>query len=124
MKGTVSLTGLFAELGLSPAGVASQVETGRLPFPFGLTRDGEPTWYRMEIERSRRKPRPPWDAGKRFWEMARVVQEFRADNQTIRSWVREGRLPGPFDRCAGRAFWNSASVEFYRRQRPHRTGAE
>ena len=58
------------------------------------------------------------------WDMARMVVKLRADDQTIRRWVREGRLPGATLRRGGRAFWNPADVEPYRRKRLHRIGAE
>jgi hypothetical protein len=58
------------------------------------------------------------------WDMARMVVNLRADDQTIRRWVREGRLPGPTLRCGGRAYWNPADVEPYLRKRLHRIGAE
>jgi hypothetical protein len=90
----VSLTGPCADQGLSPTEVAPQIETGQLPRLYGLTRDGEPTWHRVEIERSRREPCPLRAAGQRFWDMARVVQEFRADDQTIRCWSGRGDSPG------------------------------
>jgi hypothetical protein len=60
----------------------------------------------------------------RLWGMARMVQELRADDQTIRRWVREERLPGPCLRRKGRAYWDPAAVEFFRRQRLRRIGAE
>ena len=58
------------------------------------------------------------------WDMARMVVKLRADDQTIRRWVREGRLPRPILRRGGRAFWNPADVEPYRRKRLRRIGAE
>jgi hypothetical protein len=58
------------------------------------------------------------------WDMARMVVKLRADDQTIRRWVREGRLPGPILRRGGRAYWNPADVEPYRRKRLRRIGAE
>jgi hypothetical protein len=60
----------------------------------------------------------------RVWDMARMVVKLRADDQTIRRWVREGRLPGPTLRRRGRAFWNPADVEPYRRKQLHRIGVE
>jgi hypothetical protein len=59
-----------------------------------------------------------------LWDMARMIREFRADDQTIRRWVRERRLPGPCLRRDGRAFWDPSDVEFYRRKRLRRIGAE
>ena len=58
------------------------------------------------------------------WDMARMAVKLRADDQTIRRWVREGRLPGPTLRRGGRAYWNPADVGPYRRKRLHRIGAE
>jgi hypothetical protein len=58
------------------------------------------------------------------WDMARMVVKLRADDQTIRRWAREGRLPGPTLRRGGRAYWNPADVEPYRRKWLHRIGAE
>ena len=59
-----------------------------------------------------------------LWDMARMILEFRADDQTVRRWVREGRLPRPSLRRNGRAFWNPADLDFFRRQRLRRIGAE
>ena len=59
-----------------------------------------------------------------LWGMARMVNELRADDQTIRRWVREGRLVGPILRRGGRAYWDPADIDFFRRQRLHRIGAE
>jgi hypothetical protein len=59
-----------------------------------------------------------------LWDIARMVEELRADDQTIRRWVREKRLPGPILRRGGRAFWDPADVESFRRSRLHRIGAE
>jgi hypothetical protein len=59
-----------------------------------------------------------------LWDMARMIDELRADNQTIRRWVREGRLPGRCLRRNGRAFWGAADVAFFRRNRLRRIGAE
>jgi hypothetical protein len=59
-----------------------------------------------------------------LWGMARMVNELRADDQTIRRWVRERRLPGPCLHRRGRAYWDPADVNFFRRQRLHRIGAE
>jgi hypothetical protein len=59
-----------------------------------------------------------------LWSMARMVQELRADDQTIRLWVRQGRLPKPWLRRDGRAYWNPADVDSFRRKRLHRIGAE
>jgi Excisionase-like protein len=58
------------------------------------------------------------------WDMARMDVKLRADDQTIRRWVREGRLPGPALRRGGRAYWNPADVGPYRRKRLRRIGAE
>jgi hypothetical protein len=38
-----------------------------------------------------------------LWATARMIREVRADDQTIRQWVREGRLSRPTLRCGGRA---------------------
>jgi hypothetical protein len=59
-----------------------------------------------------------------LWSMARLIEELRADDQTVRRWVRERQLPGPCLRRNGRAYWNPADVEFYRRKRLRRVGAE
>lgn len=59
-----------------------------------------------------------------LWDMARMIEELRADDQTIRRWIREGKLPGPTLRRGGRAFWDPAKVEPYRSKRLHRIGAE
>jgi hypothetical protein len=59
-----------------------------------------------------------------LWDMTRMIDELRADNQTIRRWVREGRLPGPCLRRNGRALWNPADVASFRRNRLRRIGAE
>jgi hypothetical protein len=59
-----------------------------------------------------------------LWDMARMILELRADDQTIRRWVRERRLPGPTLRRGGRAYWSPADVHFFRRQRLRRIGAE
>jgi hypothetical protein len=59
-----------------------------------------------------------------LWDMARMTEEFQADDQTIRRWVRERRLPGPTLRRGGRAFWDPADVETFRRNRLRRIGAE
>ena len=59
-----------------------------------------------------------------LWGMPRMVREFRADDRTIRQWVREGELPGPCMRRGGRAFWNPSAVVFYRDQRLRRIGVE
>ena len=59
-----------------------------------------------------------------LWDMARMIREVRADDQTIRRWVRKRRLPGPSLRRGGRAFWDPASVDFFRRKRLRRIGAE
>jgi predicted site-specific integrase-resolvase len=56
--------------------------------------------------------------------MARVFEELGADNQTIRRWVREGKLPRPTLRRGGRGFWDPAGVEPYRSKRLHHIGAE
>jgi hypothetical protein len=53
-----------------------------------------------------------------------MVREFRANDQTVRKWVREGKLFGPCLRRDGRAFWDPAAVVFYRDQRLRRIGAE
>src|SRR4051812_11804773 len=57
-----------------------------------------------------------------LWDMARMIREFRVDHQTIRRRVREGKLPGPCLHRNGRAFWNPAVVESYRRNRLHPSG--
>jgi hypothetical protein len=59
-----------------------------------------------------------------LWDMARMVDELRADDQTVRRWVREGRLPRPCLRRNNRAFWNPADVACFRRNRLRRIGAE
>jgi hypothetical protein len=59
-----------------------------------------------------------------LWSMARMIEELRADDQTVRRWVREGKLPRPTLRRGGRAFWSPAEVEPFRRRRLHRIGAE
>ena len=59
-----------------------------------------------------------------LWDMARMIEELRADDQTIRKWVREGKLPRPTLRRGGRAYWDPADVEPFRRRRLHRIGAE
>jgi hypothetical protein len=59
-----------------------------------------------------------------LWGMARMVQELRADDQTVRRWVREGCLPGPALRRNGRAYWDPADVDSFLRKRLHRIGAE
>ena len=53
-----------------------------------------------------------------LWDMARMVREFRADDQTIRRWVRERKLPGPMSptRTAG-PFGTRPTFDFFRRQR-------
>jgi hypothetical protein len=58
------------------------------------------------------------------WGMARMIVELRAEDQTIRRWVREGRLPRPCLRRGGRAYWNPAEVEAFRLRRLRRIGAE
>jgi hypothetical protein len=58
-----------------------------------------------------------------LWDMARMTDELRADDQTIRRWVREGVLPPPSLRRRGRAYWNPADVEPFRRRRLRRIGA-
>jgi hypothetical protein len=57
-----------------------------------------------------------------LWDIARMVQELKADDQTIRRWIREGRLPRSCLRRNGRAFWDPAGVEFFRRTRLVRIG--
>jgi hypothetical protein len=59
-----------------------------------------------------------------LWDMARMIDELRADDQTIRRWVREGHLPRSCLRRNGRAFWDPADVEHFRRTRLRRIGAE
>jgi hypothetical protein len=59
-----------------------------------------------------------------LWDMARMIDELQADDQTIRRWVREGRIPGPCLRHNGRAFWDPADVASFRRKRLRRIGAE
>jgi Excisionase-like protein len=59
-----------------------------------------------------------------LWGMARMVVKLRADDQTIRRWIREGRIPGPTLRRGRRAYWNPSEVEPYRRRRLRRIGAE
>jgi hypothetical protein len=58
------------------------------------------------------------------WGMKRMQTEFRATDWTIRWWVRSGKLPKPCLRRDGRPYWDAAKVEFYRKQRLHRLGAE
>jgi DNA-binding transcriptional MerR regulator len=58
-----------------------------------------------------------------LWDMARMTEELRADDQTIRRWVREGVLPPPSLRRVGRAYWSPADVEPFRRKRLRRIGA-
>jgi hypothetical protein len=58
-----------------------------------------------------------------LWGMVRMTDELRADDQTIRRWVREGVLPPPSLRRRGRAYWTPADVEPFRRRRLHRIGA-
>jgi hypothetical protein len=58
------------------------------------------------------------------WDMARMVVKLRAGDQTIRRWIREGRLLGPTLRRGRGAYWNPAEVEPYRRKRLRRIGAE
>jgi hypothetical protein len=60
----------------------------------------------------------------KLWGMARMIDALRADDQTIRRWVREGCLPGPCLRRNGRPYWDPADVESFRRKRLHRIGAE
>jgi hypothetical protein len=60
----------------------------------------------------------------KLWNMARLIDELRADHQTIWRWVREGRLSGPCLYRNGRALWNPADVAFFRRNRLRRIGAE
>ena len=50
-------------------------------------------------------PLPP-----ELWDMARVIEELRADDQTVLRWVRERKLPGPCLRRGGRAYWDPADV--------------
>jgi predicted site-specific integrase-resolvase len=59
-----------------------------------------------------------------LWGMARMVHEFRADDQTIRRWVREGRLRWPCLRRGSRAFWHPADIEPYQQRRLRRIRAE
>jgi hypothetical protein len=59
-----------------------------------------------------------------LWDMARMIDELRADDQTVRRWVREGCLPRPCLRRNRRAFWNPADVASFRRNRLRRIGAE
>jgi Excisionase-like protein len=59
-----------------------------------------------------------------LWDMARMIDELRADEQTIRRWVREGHLPRPCLRRNGRSFWDPADVAFFRCNRLRRIGAE
>ena len=59
-----------------------------------------------------------------LWDMARMIDELRADDQTIRRWVREGRRSRPCLRRDGRSFWDPADVEHFRRTRLRRIGAE
>jgi hypothetical protein len=59
-----------------------------------------------------------------LWDMPRMIEELRADDQTIRRWVRERVLPSPSLRRRGRAYWNPADVEPFRRRRLRRIGAE
>jgi hypothetical protein len=55
-----------------------------------------------------------------LWSMARMVVQLRADDQTIRRWVREDRLPRPAIRRGGRPLWDPADVEEFRRARLRR----
>ena len=48
-----------------------------------------------------------------LWNMARMVIELRADDQTIRRWVREGELPGPTLRCGGRTCWSPTTFSSF-----------
>jgi hypothetical protein len=59
-----------------------------------------------------------------LWDMARMIDEVRADDQTVRRWVREGRLPGPCLRRNGRTYWDPADVESFRRKRLRHIGDE
>jgi hypothetical protein len=59
-----------------------------------------------------------------LWDMVRMGKELRADDQTIRKWVREKRLPGPCLRRGGRALWSPTDVEPFRQRRLHRIGVE
>jgi hypothetical protein len=59
-----------------------------------------------------------------LWDMTQMIDELRADDQTIRRWVREGRLPRPCLRRNGRAFWNPADVASFRHKRLRSIGAE
>jgi len=59
----------------------------------------------------------------RLWDMARMIEELRADDQTIRRWVREGgELPRPTLRRGGRALWDQADVKPFRRRWLRRIG--
>jgi hypothetical protein len=57
-----------------------------------------------------------------LWDMDRLVRELRADDQSIRRWVRVGKLPGPILRRGGRAYWSPADVEPFQRRRFRRLG--
>jgi hypothetical protein len=59
-----------------------------------------------------------------LWDVARLGREFRADDQTIRRWVREGRIPLPTLRRRGRPFWSPADVETELQRRLRRIGAK
>jgi hypothetical protein len=57
-----------------------------------------------------------------LWMIERLSQELRARPQTVRGWIRAGRLPGPCLRRDGRAYWDPTTVEDFRRRRAHRLG--
>lgn len=56
--------------------------------------------------------------------MDRLCRELHADDQTVRRWVREGRLARPCLRRDGRAYWSPAEIKPFRQRRLHRLGLE
>jgi hypothetical protein len=52
-----------------------------------------------------------------LWGVARMARELRANERTIRRWMRQGRVPKPCLRRDGRSYWDPAQVEPYRRER-------
>lgn len=56
--GILSLADLSAELGLTVAEIAGQVESGQLPRP-EIQANGSPTWDRAELEQALQLARPP-----------------------------------------------------------------
>lgn len=69
---------------------------------------GGPTAFDLE-------PLPP-----DLWPMERLRRELQADEQTIRRWVREGRLAPPCLRRGGQAYWSPSDVEPFRDRRLRR----